>query len=160
VPRILLKMLAMLNKCGSRFTCKVNDTRMWIVMEKVQKVESKYVYHQGLPHVKLQWVTYTLTRGYSLGIKILHAANERAEYMRSRGFIFFFFLGGGEFGQYNIFIFCVFPPCSPRVFPIAPHFYPIWFAQSSSLLTYDTWAEKHGFFFFSFPAFPYISLFI
>jgi len=112
VPRIPLKMLAMLNKCGSRFTCKVNDTRMWIVMEKVQKVESKYVYHQGLPHVKLQWVTYTLTRGYSLGIKILHAANERAEYMRSRGFIFFFFLGGGEFGQYNTLFFCV-----PTMFP-------------------------------------------
>jgi len=63
------------------------------------------------------------------------------------GSSFFFSLGVGNLGN-TILYFFVFPPCSPRVFPIAPHFYPIWFAQSSSLLTYDMWAEKHGFFFF------------
>jgi hypothetical protein len=30
----------------------------------------------------------------------------------------------------------MFSMCSPRVFPIIPHFYPIWFAQSSFLLSY------------------------
>ncbi len=32
--------------------------------------------------------------------------------------------------------FLGFPMCSPRVFPIAPHFNPISFAQSPPLLTY------------------------
>ncbi len=33
-------------------------------------------------------------------------------------------------------LFPWFPMCSPRVFPIAPHFNPICFAQSPPLLTY------------------------
>jgi hypothetical protein len=31
-----------------------------------------------------------------------------------------------------------FPSCSPKMFPIAPQFYPIWFAQSSTLM-YINW---------------------
>jgi hypothetical protein len=30
----------------------------------------------------------------------------------------------------------MFSMCSQRIFPIIPHFYPIWFAQSSFLLSY------------------------
>ncbi len=59
--------------------------------------------------------------------------------------LLFFPLGGGLLGIF-LFLFCVltmfplcsymFSMCSPRVFPIIPHFYPIWFAQSCFLLSY------------------------
>jgi len=40
-------------------------------------------------------------------------------------------------GSHEIHImFLLFPMCSPRVFPIASRFNPIWFAQSPPLLTY------------------------
>jgi hypothetical protein len=58
-------------------------------------------------------------------------------------FIFLSFKGGGRiFFNFPLFPTCSlqvpirFPMCSPRVFPIAPHFNPICFAQSSPLLTY------------------------
>jgi hypothetical protein len=40
-------------------------------------------------------------------------------------------------------MFVRFPMCSLRVFPIAPHFNPICFAQSPPLLTYR-WAKGKG----------------
>jgi hypothetical protein len=46
--------------------------------------------------------------------------------------------GGGERGNFFSFFLCsnMFPMCSPWVFPIAPCFNPICFAQSPPLLTY------------------------
>jgi hypothetical protein len=49
--------------------------------------------------------------------------------------------GGGEgaapcFGDQILNMFPRFPMCSPRVFPIAPHFNPVCFAQSPPLLIY------------------------
>ncbi len=39
-------------------------------------------------------------------------------------------------------MFCMFPICSPSVFPIAPRFNPICFAQSSPLLIYIAWPKE------------------
>jgi hypothetical protein len=59
----------------------------------------------------------------------------------------FFFLGGGIFTFFPLFPSCSlcvpmrfsdFPSCSPKTFPIAPQLYPIWFAQSSTLM-YRNW---------------------
>ncbi len=41
-------------------------------------------------------------------------------------------------------VFSKFPMCSSRVFPIAPFFNPICFAQSPPLLTYIVWAKGEG----------------
>jgi len=61
-----------------------------------------------------------------------------------------FFFGGGGGGIFTFFplfpscSLCVpmrfpnFPSCSPKTFPIAPQLYPIWFAQSSTLM-YTNW---------------------
>jgi len=62
-------------------------------------------------------------------------------------FVVKFLRGGGGVWERIFFIFPLFltcsfqvpirfPMCSPRVFPIAPHFNPICFAQSPPLLTY------------------------
>jgi len=67
---------------------------------------------------------------------IFHAANGKAQH----AFIFFLLsLGGGGGGRGFFFFFPLFPTCSlqvPSGFPIAPHFNPMCFAQSSPLLTY------------------------
>ncbi len=64
--------------------------------------------------------------------------------MHSKCFDFFllsFGWVGEDFFIFHLFpsvpnLFPGFPMCSPRVFPIAPHFNPIYFAQSPPLLTY------------------------
>jgi hypothetical protein len=52
---------------------------------------------------------------------------------RSRGIFCFFFLFSMCSHHVPIKI-PKFSSCSPKVFPMAPQFYPIWFAQSSTLM--------------------------
>jgi len=71
-----------------------------------------------------------------------HAANEEAQHAIMNNPVFFFLKVGEGGGIGGVFVF---PTCSqcvpimfsnvfPKMFPIAPGFYPIWFAQSSTPL--------------------------
>jgi hypothetical protein len=54
-------------------------------------------------------------------------------------------------GSHQVFnMFPRFPMCSPKVFPIAPCFNPICFAQSPPLFTYIGGPKGEDFFHFSF----------
>ncbi len=86
-----------------------------------------------------------------IGFRV-HAANGKAQHSLMMGQVFFwgvrwwgvFFI---NFLVPNMFSTCShhvsmrflkFSSCSPKTFPAAPQFYPIWFAQSSTL-TYTNW---------------------
>ncbi len=62
--------------------------------------------------------------------KMVHASNGKAQHALIMCPVFSFWGWGG--GSYFLFFF-LFPKLLPKVFPIAPQFYPIWFAQSSTL---------------------------
>jgi hypothetical protein len=84
-----------------------------------------------------------------IGFRV-HAANGKAQHSLMMGQVFF--LGVRWWGVFfflvpNVFSTCShhvpmrffeFSSCSPKTFPAAPQFYPIWFAQSSTL-TYTNW---------------------
>jgi len=109
-------MLAMLSKCGSKFTCKV--TILLDVDRDGEGKKSNRSMSSRPSHVKLQWVpTLTLTKkGVLVRNRICMQPIERAEYALKR--IHLFSLGVGSMGNYfyNIFIF-VFPPCSSKGVP-------------------------------------------
>jgi len=70
----------------------------------------------------------------SFGNRKFHAANEKAQNALMRGLVFFFSSGERSGKGFSVFshVLNVFPSGS-QVFnsPIAPRFYPVWFAQSS-----------------------------
>jgi hypothetical protein len=90
-----------------------NDTRMWIGMEKVQKSRIEECCQGRAPARQASMGNLHSNEGVLVRNKKFACSQREGWIYALKRVHLFFFLGGGEFGQYNIFIFF----CVPTMFP-------------------------------------------